>query len=176
MALLYEIAWYSVNQVTEVPRKKPAQVFSENREVPGNEEVVKESVMRTTLISSDQKKGKPPTLYDPRLNFSQVKNVPSMLKLNFKIDRNIDFVHVVPDTPVFDENSLTKYGLQLLGSPLSYQLPQIDVNLSILSNLDNLPDLYDNSMEQKLPVTTLGWDFDICEHASTSKHEFLQNA
>ena len=178
MALLYEIAWYSVNQVTEVPRKKPAQVFSENREVPGNEEVVKESVMRTTLISSDQKKGKPPTLYDPRLNFSQVKNVPSMLKLNFKIDRNIDFVHVVPDTPVFDENSLTKYGLQLLGSPLSYQLPPIDINFSILSNLDNLPDLYDNAMEpelpESLPVTKLDWDYDICEHASISKHEFLQ--
>ena len=117
VALLYEIAWYSVNQVTEVPRKNPTQVFSENREVSGNEEVVKESVMRTTLISSDQKKGKPPTLYDPRLNFSQIKNVPSILKLNFKIDRNIGFVHVVPDTPVFDKNLLTKYCLQLLGSP-----------------------------------------------------------
>ena len=150
MALLYEIAWYSVNQVTEVPRKKPAQVFSENREVPGNEEVVKESVMRTTLISSDQKKGKPPTLYDPRLNFSQIKNVPSILKLNFKIDRNIGFVHVVPDTPVFDKNLLTKYCLQLLGSPPPK--PSIASNrrkFPILSNLDNLPDLYDQFYETK---------------------------
>ena len=43
-----------------------------------------------------------------------------MLKLKsqlLKIDRNIGFAHVIPDTPVFDDNSLTKYGLQLLGSP-----------------------------------------------------------
>ena len=82
------------------------------------------------------------------------------------------------DTPVFDDNSLTKYGLQLLGSPLSYQLAPIDINFSILSNLDNLPNLYDNTMEQdfpeSLPVTTLDWDFNICEHGSVSKHEILQ--
>ena len=118
--------------------------------------------MRTTLINSDQKKGIPPTLYDARLNSNQIKNVPSILKLKsqlLKIDRNIDFAHVIPDTPVFDDNSLIKYGLQLLASSLSYQLPPIDINFSISSNLDNLPDLYDNAMEQErpesLPVTTL---------------------
>ena len=104
-----------------------------------------------------------------------------MLKLKSqlcKIDKNIGFAHVIPDTLVFDDNSLTKYGLQLLGSPLSYQLTPIDINFSILSNLDNLPTLYDNTMEQdfpeSLPVTTLDWDFNICEHGSVSKHEFFQ--
>ena len=130
------------------------------------------SVMRTTLTSSDQKKEIPPTLYDARLNFNQIENVPSMPKLN------IGFGHVIPDTPVFDDNSLTKYGLQLLGSHLSYQLAPIDMDFSILSNLDNLPNLYDNTMGQdfpeSLPVTTLDWDFNICEHGSVSKHEFLQ--
>ena len=92
VALLYEIAWYSVNQVTEVPRKKPAQVFSENREVPGNEEVVKESVMRTTLISSDQKKGIPSTLYDAGLNFNQIKNVPSTLKIKSQLLKSIEIL------------------------------------------------------------------------------------
>ena len=29
--------------------------------------------MRITLISSDQKEGIPPTLYDARLNFNQIK-------------------------------------------------------------------------------------------------------
>ena len=104
------------------------------RGVPGNKEVAKESVMRITLISSDQKEGIPPALYDARLNFNQIKNVPSMLKSKpqlLKINRNIGFAHVIPDTPVFDDNSLTKYGLQLLGSPLSYQLPPMDINFSI---------------------------------------------
>ena len=65
-----------------------------------------------------------------------------MLKLKsqlFKIDRNIGFAYFIPDTRIFDDNSLTKYGLQLLGSQLSYQLPSIDINFSILSNLYNLP-------------------------------------
>ena len=91
-----------------------------------------------------------------------------MLKLKshlLKIDRNIGFLHVIPDTPIFDDNSSTKYGLQLLGFPLSYQLTPIDTNFSILSNLDNLPDLYDNAMEQELPeslpVTKLDWGYDI---------------
>ena len=104
-----------------------------------------------------------------------------MLKLKsqlLKIDRNIGFAHVIPDALVFDDNSLTKYGLQLLGSPLSYQLPSININFSILSNLDNLPDLYDNAMEQELPeslsVIKLDWDYDICEHFSILKHQFLQ--
>ena len=48
----------------------------------------------------------------------------------------------------------------------------------MLSTLDNLPDLYGNAMEQELPeslpATTLDWDYDICEHPSISKHEFLQ--
>ena len=137
--------------------------------------------MRPTLISSNLKKGTPRTLYNARLNFNQIKNVPSMLKLKSqlsKIDRNIGFAYFISDTRIFDDNSLTKYGLQLLGSQLSYQLPSIDINFSILSNLYNLPALCDNAMEQELPeslpVTKLNWDYDICEHASISKHKFLQ--
>ena len=65
----------------------------------------------------------------------------------FKIDRNIVFVHVIPDTLVTDESSLTTYDIHFQESPLSYQLSHIDIHFSILSNLDNLPDLYDNAME-----------------------------
>ena len=173
MALLYETAEYSLNQLTEVPQEKTCTSVLRKWGVPGNKEVVKESVMRTTLISSNQKKGIPSTLYDARLSFNQIKNAPSMLKLKsqiLKTDKNIGFAHVIPDASVFDEDSLTQYGLQLLGSPLSYQLPIIDIKFSILSNLDNLPDLYDNATEQEfpesLPVTTLDWDYNICEHAS----------
>ena len=115
------------------------------------------------------------------MNFNQIQNVPSILKLKsqlLKIDRNIGFAHVIPHTPVFDDSSLTKYGLQLLGYPLSHQLPSIDINFSILSNLDNLPDLYDNAMEpelpESLPVTKLDWNYDICDHVSISKHQLLQ--
>ena len=83
-----------------------------------------------------------------------------------------------PNLHFFGDNCLSKYSVQLLGSLLSYQLPLIDINFSILLTLDNLPDLYDNAMEQKfpesLPVTKLDWEYDTCEHALISKHEFLQ--
>ena len=99
-----------------------------------------------------------------------------MLKLKsqlLKINRNIGFAHVVPETPVFDDNYLTKYGRQLLESHLSYQLSPTDINFSILSNIDNLPDLYGSAMEhgflECLPVTELDWGYNICKNTSISK-------
>ena len=93
MALLYKVAEYSLNQLTEVPQEKSCTSVLRKWGVPGNKEVVKESVTRTTLISGDQKKRILPTLYDGRLNFNQIKNIPSMLKLKYqllKIERNMD--------------------------------------------------------------------------------------
>ena len=68
---------------------------------------------------------------DCRLKFDQIKKVPSMLKLKSQLLKTeiIGFAHVLPGTPVFDDNSSTKYGLQLLGSPLNYQLCPIDKNV-----------------------------------------------
>ena len=77
MALFYETAVYSFNYVTEVPQGKACRkIVLRKWGIPGNKEVVKESAIRTTLICSHQKK--PPTLYDARLNFKLIKNVPSM--------------------------------------------------------------------------------------------------
>ena len=64
MSLLYEIAEYSLNQITEVPQEKACASALRKWRVRWNKEVVKEIVMSTTLISSDQKKGISPTLYD----------------------------------------------------------------------------------------------------------------
>ena len=36
----------------------------------------------------------------------------------FKIGRNIGFAHVIPDTPVIDESSLTTYDLHLLAQTI----------------------------------------------------------
>ena len=128
------MAFPSIITLTNLPRKKASSSVLRKWEVPGNKELVKETFMRTTLISDDQKKGIPPTLYDATFNFNQINNVPSMLKLKFqlfKIDKNIGFAYVIPDTLVFDDNSLTRYGLQLLRFPLSCQLPIIGIVFSI---------------------------------------------
>lgn len=115
----------SIISLTNLYRKKASSSVLRKWEVPGNKELVKETFMRTTLISGDQKKGIPPTLYDAKFNLNQINNVPSMLKLKFqlfKIDNNIGFAYVIPDTLVFDDNSLTTYDLQL---------SIIDINFSI---------------------------------------------
>ena len=94
-----------------------------------------------------------------------------------KIDKNIGYAHVIPDNPVFDDNSLTKYGLQLVGSPLSYQLPPIDINFMTISNLVKLTAINEISIEQLpdyLPVVLLDWNFKIFENVTPEKNNFLQ--
>ena len=92
MALLYKTAEYSLNQFTEIPQENACTSVLRKWGVPGNKEVVKESVMRTTLISSDQKKGIPSTLYDAGLNFNQIKNVPSTLKIKSQLLKSIEIL------------------------------------------------------------------------------------
>lgn len=45
----------------------------------------------------------------------------------FKINKNIGFAHIIPDTPVLHDNSLTKSGFTK-----SYQSSPTDINFSIL--------------------------------------------
>ena len=88
MALFYEIGEYSLNQLTEVPQEKACASVLRKCGVPGNKEVIKESVMRTILISSDQKKGIPPTLYDARLNFNQIKKCTIYVEIKVSTSQN----------------------------------------------------------------------------------------
>ena len=66
------MAFPSIITLTNLPRKKASSSVLRKWEVPGNKELVKETFMRTTLISDDQKKGIPPTLYDATFNFNQI--------------------------------------------------------------------------------------------------------
>ena len=62
MALVYEIAEYYLNQITELLQGKTYTSVLRTWAVPENKDVIKEIVMSTTLISSDRKKGITPTL------------------------------------------------------------------------------------------------------------------
>ena len=77
--------------------------------VSGNKRVAKETAIETIPVSSSQNNELPPARYDVRLDFNQIKNVASMLKLKsqpFKIDKNISFSHVLTATQKFGDNSL----------------------------------------------------------------------
>ena len=55
IALLYEIAEYSLNSLTQVPQGKACTTVLRKWGIPGNKEVTKEAIMKITLISKYQK-------------------------------------------------------------------------------------------------------------------------
>lgn len=83
-----------------------------------------------------------------------MKNAPFTLRLKsqlFENQKNIGFAQVILDTLGFHDNFWISYGLQMLDSSISYQLPHIYINFSILLNFGNLPDFYDRVVEQEFP-------------------------
>ena len=191
MALLYELAEYSLNNLTKVPHETACTSKLRKWGVPGNREISSEPVMKTTLISKDQKRGITPTLYDARLNFNQLDNLQPMMRMKarlFNCDKNTGYAHVIPTHPTFDKLSLTKYGLQFLGSPLSYQLPPINRSFSILYSIKNEStsknmsepfsdwNLYGeqiNDLPDSLPIEFLASDFNMMEAANSAEKEIL---
>lgn len=110
-----------------------------------------------------------------------MKNAPFTLKLKsqlFKNQKNIGFAQVILDTLGSHDNFWISYGLQMLDSSISYQLPHIYINFSILLNFGNLPDFYDRVVEQEFPeslsVKSLDLENDNYEHSSLWIDEFLQ--
>lgn len=63
----------------------------------GNHEVKIETVMRTTVSSSDKKRGIQPTLYNPVLNFNLINNYQAALDMQNKLRKanpNIGCAHI----------------------------------------------------------------------------------
>ena len=80
--------------------------------------------MGTTIISKTSKKGIQPTIYEARASFNIDEYKVSIIEMKKKLlslDKNIGFSRVVPNTMNVN-NQVTKFGIQFIGSPLSYQL------------------------------------------------------
>ena len=93
MALLHELAEYSLNSLEKVPPEKACTSQLRKRGAPGDKETVKESIMRTTIISLTSKKGIQP-IYEARANFNIDENKVSIIKMKNKLlslDKNIGF-------------------------------------------------------------------------------------
>lgn len=88
MAMVYENAKYSLHQITEVLQDEIHASVLRTQGVLGNKDIVKEIVMRATLISGDRQKGITPTLQEATLNFNQIKNTISDLKLKLQLLQN----------------------------------------------------------------------------------------
>ena len=120
MALLFELADYSLHELDEVPEEAACISRARAWGIPGEKDFPKEPIMSTTVQKHLESRGIKPTLYDPRLqnqeNTEGIRNVEKQL-----LDENpmIGFAHVIPP-----DNTIqlvdTKFGFQAVGSPLSY--------------------------------------------------------
>ena len=101
-----------------------------------------------------------PTIYEARANFNIDENKVSIIEMKNKllsIDKNIGFSHVIPNTMNFN-NEVTKFGIQFIGSPLSYQLLPLEESFKIITNLSKVN--YVASVNQTfsdLPLSSLDY-------------------
>ena len=138
MAFLLELAEYSLNSLSTVPKEIACTSQLRKWGVPGNKETVKAPILKTSIHKSFDKKGISSTLYDPRLNFNVVNNRSSILRMKEKlrqVNKNIGFCHAIPEAFNVD-SEMSKFGAQFIGSPLSYQLLPIERDFVVVSNLE----------------------------------------
>ena len=96
--------------------------------------------MRTTIISQTSEKGIQPTISEAHASFNIDENKVSIIEMKNKLlslDKNIGFSQVIPNTMNFN-NKVTKFGIQFIGSPLSYQLLPLEENFKIITNLSTV--------------------------------------
>ena len=182
MALLLELADYSLKQLKSVPKEIACTSQLRKWGVPGEADFHKEPVMNTTINKRVHRKGIISTLYDPRNNFDK-KDFES--KMNFmqdtllKKDKRIGFANCITN-PLNRSFEDTKYGQFYLGSPLSYQLQAVEFNYQILTNikseqtittskshnLGNLPHQFITNNSDLIPI----W-----QPFTQKEHEYFKN-
>ena len=168
MALLLELAEYSLNSLKVVPTEKVCTSVLRKWGVPGNKETVKYPVMKTVLHANVMKKGIAPTIYEARLNYNAIKNVKSIKKLQDELralNTNIGYAYIIPNNLNLD-SEVTKFGVQFVGSPLSYQLLPVKRDFIVLGKL---PEQIHTSTLSILPIRFL----DIPD-SSQKEMEFLE--
>ena len=130
--------------------------------VPGDKKTVKESKMRTTIISQTSKKGIQPTIYEAHASFNIDENKISIIEMRNKLlsfNKNIGFSHVIPNTMNFN-NEVTKFEIQFIGSPLSYQLLPSEENFKIITKLSKANYVaFVNQTFSDLPLSSLDYEY-----------------
>ena len=136
MALLLELADYSLRGLKKVPEEKACTSVARQWGIPGNKDLPKAPVMSTTIKKQADKQGISSTLYDPRIYVDNERFMQKVKKFKLQImniDKRIGFGHCIPHETVDYVN--TKYGDFPLGSPISFHLQPIEDNFHILSNI-----------------------------------------
>lgn len=139
MALLFELADYSLNQLEQVPEEISCTSKLRQWGIPGEKSTIKEPVMSCSIIKTYGKKGISCTLYDPRINGSRQNMGPRMMYLKAKmkkIDARVGFAHCIDLNRTSTVS--TKFRAFITGSPLSYQQSPVDYNVKYITNISSV--------------------------------------
>ena len=151
MALLFELAEYSLKQLESIPDEPACTSQLRKWGVPGELQSHKEPVMSTSIQKNVNKKGINCTLYDPRINYNSSAYSDRLQKMTEdlrNIDKRIGFPTCV--TPLKKRtSSSTKYREFFFGSPLSYQLLMMEFNFKLVTNI--VDTLNKNSLTRSAP-------------------------
>ena len=129
MALLFELADYSLNQLFGVPDEIACTSKLRQRGNPGKPSNAKEPVIYLTIHKQYDKKGISCTLYDPRINDSRQNAASRFQDLALKLKENDSrrgFANCSDSTQTVMKN--TKYGEFVIGSSLSFHLAPTESN------------------------------------------------
>ena len=164
MALLLELADYSLRGLKKVPEEKACTSVARQWGIPGNKDLPKAPVMSTTTKRQADKQGISSTLYDPRMYVDNERFMQKVKKFKLQImniDKRIGFGHCIPHETVEYVN--TKYGDFPFGSPIAFHLQPIEDNLHIFSNITK-------SIDSSIIKTS------VSESACNLPFEFLKTA
>ena len=133
MALLFEIADYSLYEMDAVPEEKSCTSRARNWGIPGEKDFPKEPIMSTTVQRQLSRRGINPTLYDPRsrdFKNDSRRRVGIMKETLQNVNQCIGFAYVIPPYDTVHKVE-TKFGMNPLGSVLSYQLSPVEFNFQV---------------------------------------------
>ena len=136
MALLFEMADYSLKSLTEVPQEVSCTSQARKWGISGESDSFKEPIMSKVIWKYINKKGVNPILYDPRSSFDNIDLVVNLEHWKLHWESKKHELHFHTASPV-QERELTKsmFGDFYFGSPLSYHLQAVDFRIKVLSNI-----------------------------------------
>ena len=133
MALQFEIADNSLYGMDAVPEEKSCISRARNWGIPGEKDFPKEPIMSTSVQRQLSRRGINPTLYDPRsrdFKNDSRRRVGIMKETLQNVNQCIGFARVIPPDDTVHKVE-TKFGMNPLGSVLSYQLSPVEFNFQV---------------------------------------------
>ena len=139
MALLFEIADYSLNGLKFIPEEIACTSRLCQWGIPGKKSAPKAPIMSTVIQKCPDKKGISSTLFEPRKDqhvMDTYKAIDTFKNKLANIDKRIGFACAIPPTPTWTEVRNTPHGNFIIGSPLACHLHPIGFDRTVKTNIE----------------------------------------